>query len=453
MTDGTDDKPIAGATADIARRAGWFLLGALALTAVVLLKDVLAGREPASAWYALPAAVGGVCGLAVRYWRCRVLDSTAQLRTSEQRLRLILEHSSDGINMAEFDPRTRTRRLIWCNDQYVRMSGRSRAELMAADDLNAFVSYPDAAENLPRWRQTMQAGRPYSGRASWNRPDGQANCYEWTAAPVAVGDKVLLIGVDRDITARTEAEQRISRLQDEVAHAARIGTIGEVAAELAHELNQPLSSIANYAGGSARRLRSEAIVPAELAAILEQIAAQAVHAGEIVHRVADLVRRGEPRRAAVAVDDILRQVLVLVEFEVRRHGSAVRLDLGRDLPPIMADRVQLQQVVLNLVYNACEALQTAGREGQIVIRTASADAHHVAVSVTDTGSGIDPETADRLFEPFYTTKAKGMGLGLAISRSIVEAHGGRLRYEADAAGGTTFAFTVPVAEEPGNGRT
>ena len=440
--------------ASMARQSLWLVIGAAALTGLVALQDLVAGHWPVLAAYFLAAAVGGLCALALGHWRHRLRRSTAQLRDGEERLRLILEHSSDGINMARFDPDSRARQLVWCNDKYVQMSGRSREELMAAADLNTFVTYPEAAENLPRWRRSMRAGKPYTGQASWIRPDGKENYYEWTAAPVTFGDKLFLIGVDRDITERKEAEQRIRHLQNELAHVTRIGTVGEIAAGLAHELNQPLSAIANYASGCARRLRSAPVDGAELAEVMAQIASQALHAGKIVGEVSELVRKSKSRRSAVDVNDMLRHVLELIEFEVRRHGATVRLDLGQDLPPIMADRVQIQQVVLNLVHNGCESmLEAPDTDSQIVIRTTAAGAQAVAISVSDTGRGIDADVAHRLFEPFFTTKAKGMGMGLAISRSIIKTHRGCLTFRANPKGGTIFSFTVPVAEGGDDDRT
>jgi signal transduction histidine kinase len=219
-----------------------------------------------------------------------------------------------------------------------------------------------------------------------------------------------------------------------------------MAAGLAHEINQPLSAIVSFARGCTRRLRAGVIEAAALLEPIEQIATQAMRANEIVQRLLGFVRKQKPPRDRAAIDDMVREVTHLLAGEARRRGVMLRLELASDLPQVEVDRIQIEQVILNLVRNALEATPAGLQEPALEIR-AECDDGFVAVAVTDQGEGLTEEQRERVFEPFFTTKKAGLGMGLAISRSIVRAHGGRITATANPGRGATFRFTLPCAGE------
>lgn len=253
--------------------------------------------------------------------------------------------------------------------------------------------------------------------------------------------------VAREAHERLRAEEQARQHQASLAHVARVSMMGEMAAQMAHELNQPLSAIVSYASGCIRRIRNGSERPEEILEALDQIAGQAVRASEILKRLRAFVRKGAPKRERVHINAVVRNALRFAEVEARDYGVSVRFEPAPYLPVIQADAVQLEQVVLNLVRNGFEAMrETNGRQRELVIRTGLDDHGFVRVSVRDSGAGVAADIADTLFEPFTTTKPDGLGMGLSISRSIIESHGGRLWMTQNAGAGATFEFTVPVAE-------
>ena len=218
--------------------------------------------------------------------------------------------------------------------------------------------------------------------------------------------------------------------------------MGEMATGLAHELNQPLAAIANFARGCIRRLRTGEVVPAELIEPLEEVCEQAERAGEIMRHVRDFVRKSEPRMTAVDINQVVRSVVKFTEHEARQHETVVTLQLAPQQPRVWADSIMIEQVVCNLVRNAVEAMaETRSQRREILIRTVPHDGDIVEIEVVDTGPGIDETVIDNVFDQFFTTKTEGVGMGLSISRSIVESHGGSIRAESRA-GGATFRFTL-----------
>ena len=248
--------------------------------------------------------------------------------------------------------------------------------------------------------------------------------------------------VSKDITARKRAEATVREHQAQPAHVLRVSTMGEMAAGLAHEINQPLGAIANVAQGSARRLRAGTIAAADLLPVVESIGAEALCAGEVIRRLRDLVRKEDPRQVPVDVNQLVRDSLRLIEAEARARGVAIALELAPALPRVAANDIQIEQVLLNLLLNGVEAVEADGRGQRVVtVRTAAAD-RGVEVAVRDTGAGLPAPPAD-VFAPFFTTKPHGLGMGLSISRSIVEAHGGRLWAAPNPDRGSTFRFHLP----------
>lgn len=260
----------------------------------------------------------------------------------------------------------------------------------------------------------------------------------------AVGMTTLL-GVLRRRAARERerAEEQLRANQAALAHVGRLSLLGQVAAGLAHELNQPLAAVALHAEIAARRAVVGEPVRPELADALKEIAAQSTRAAEIVRSVRRLARRGTPGTDLVRVDEVVASAVALLTWQTRRVGAAVRVTPGGPAAVVNADRVQVEQVLVNLLQNALDAVAGLS-DDKVVAVDVTTDGNEVMVRVTDSGpGGFDPA---RLFEPFYTTKTGGLGLGLAISRGIVEAHGGRLSATRTAAG-TEFAFTLPLAQQ------
>jgi signal transduction histidine kinase len=248
---------------------------------------------------------------------------------------------------------------------------------------------------------------------------------------------------ERERAEAVEEELRVRQHQAGLAHAARLSTLGGMAAGLAHEINQPLSAIVSYASGSARRIRAGEIEPAALLSVVDSIASEALRAAETLRRIREFVRSSEATRTRADLNALVREALYFAEAEARELGVTLRLALTMAPLDVEVDPIQLEQVFLNLVRNGFESMadgQPAPRE--VTIETAASDGA-VEVVVRDTGIGVPPESAHRLFEPFFTTKREGLGLGLPISRSIVEAHGGELWASPSAPRGTAFHVRLP----------
>jgi two-component system sensor kinase FixL len=254
------------------------------------------------------------------------------------------------------------------------------------------------------------------------------------------------VGTIHDITDRRHAEDEARVLQERLTHFSRLSTMGEMAAGLAHEINQPLSAIATYAQASQRLLRQPEPDLADVVAALEQINAQALRAGEVIRRLRNFVKNREVKREPVDCGRLLEDLSTLAETDARLHNIRLRLDCQGSLPTVYADPIQLQQVVLNLVRNAIDAMTDAPEDRrEVVLMSRASEEGEVEVIVADHGSGLAPEATEHLFNPFFTTKASGTGLGLAISRSIVRAHGGRLWHTPNDGCGVRFHFTLPVS--------
>ena len=250
--------------------------------------------------------------------------------------------------------------------------------------------------------------------------------------------------ISRDLTQHMLASEALSQAQAELAHVTRITTLGELAASIAHEINQPLAAIVADANASLNWLAAANPNLDLVRDALTAVVSDGHRAGNVIQRIRQLATKSDPQRARVDINDLIRDVLPLVRSEVRDHGVMLRLDLAPALPSVVGDRVQLQQVLINLVVNGIEAMASVeDRPRELVIRSRPHDDDQVRVAVQDAGVGIDPENVSQLFTAFFTTKAGGMGMGLSISRSIIEAHGGRLWATANSSHGATFHFALP----------
>lgn len=248
----------------------------------------------------------------------------------------------------------------------------------------------------------------------------------------------------RSETARVTAE----RVQAHLAHVARITTLGEMAASIAHEVNQPLAAIVNNANACRRWMRAEPDNAEKIGASIDNIVDDANRASAIVNRVRALATRAESKRFRIEINHVVQDVLALMHVRLHESRIAVRTDLADGLPLIFGDGIQLQQVVLNLVANAMDAINTAtAGEREIHIQSSKSNTRDVTIRIADTGIGLDPEVTSHLFEAFYSTKPHGMGMGLSICRSIIEAHGGYIGAEPNEPHGSTFYFTLPGGKE------
>lgn len=320
--------------------------------------------------------------------------------------------------------------------------GRNVRLLMPAPNKDAHDGYLDRYYRTHE-RRIIGIGRVVVGE----RKDGSTFPMELAVGEMRTEDGRFFTGFVRDLTERQQTEARLQELQSELEHVSRLTALGEMASALAHELNQPLSAIANYLRGSVRLLGVEEVPRERLTEALGKASDQALRAGEIIRRLRDFVSRGETERRLESLPKLIEEAGALALVGAKEHGVRVQFDLDPTVNLVLADRVQIQQVILNLIRNAIDAMEdSTRRELRVVARPAEDDM--VQVSVSDTGPGVSRDVADQLFQPFITTKRHGMGVGLSISRTIVEAHGGRIWAEPNLDGGASFHFTLRgVADE------
>jgi two-component system sensor kinase FixL len=274
------------------------------------------------------------------------------------------------------------------------------------------------------------------------RKDGSTFPIELNVGEMKSGNRRYFTGFIRDLSERQATEARLQELQAELVHMSRFTALGEMASALAHELNQPLSAIANYMKGSKQLLEKQSDPDSLLVRdAVGKAAEQSLRAGQIIRRLREFIARGETERRVESIRKLIEEASALALVGAKELGVKVRFTFDPTVDLVMADRVQIQQVILNLLRNAIEAIARTERRN-LLVSTRALAGDMVEVSVTDTGTGISPEIAVKLFQPFVTTKSQGMGIGLSISRSIIESHGGRITAEANPDGGTIFRFTL-----------
>lgn len=377
----------------------------------------------------------------VEHWLREAREIERRLAV-EERLRLIesaFDHTYEAIVITDalIDPPGP--RIRYVNPAFTQMTGYSRDEALGRSP--RFLQGPATDRDvLNRVRTALSQGEPFEGQVVNYRKSGEEFVVEWRLNPVMEGNRVCnWVAVIRDVTERTRNRARLLELEDRAGQLSRQNTMGEVAEHIAHELNQPLAAIANYAGACARRLASPDFdVKCELET-LEKVAEQAVRAGELIRNVRRLVERSESHHRPCDVPTIVRNCRDLVLPTVTMRGSRLSIEVDDDLPEVVCDEMQIGQVLANLVVNSVE-----WATGVEISMTAARSGKYVEFAVADNGPGIFPQDRERLFEPYYTTKKDGLGMGLAICRSIVLAHRGTIVAEPGEARGLVVRFRLPM---------
>ena len=293
-------------------------------------------------------------------------------------------------------------------------------------------------------RRIIGIGRVVVGR----RRDGSTFPMELAVGEVRTEHGRRFTGFVRDLTERHRTERRLQDLQSELMHVSRLSAMGQMGAALAHELNQPLTAIINYVQ-AARRMSEASGEPLSprVAEVLEKTAQQAARAGQIIRRLRQFVEKGSTEHRAEDINRVAEEASALALVGAKELGIRVSLVLAASLPPVAIDKIQIQQVLLNLIRNAVEAM-TESPERHLVVTTERGEEGMVSITVRDTGPGLSQDVQRQLFQPFVTSKERGMGIGLSICRSIVEAHGGRILAQPSEPSGTCFLFTLPIAADP-----
>ena len=398
-------------------------------------------------WLRLLAAPAGAG--AARRLSGGVLDIDAEmraeeaLRSREEHLRSILETVPDAmividaLGIIQLFSRAAERMFGLSQDEAI---GQNVRILMPEPDRGRHDSY------LARYlgggeRRIIGIGRIVTG----SRADGSTFPMHLSVGEAQWGERRYFTAFIRDLTEQQRTQANLERMQAELAHVSRLSAMGEMASALAHELNQPLAAISNYMKGSRRLLAGSADPNAgKIESALDRAAEQAIRAGQIIRRLRDFVLRGESERRIESVGKLIEEASALALVGAREQGVTLKLDLDPDCDRVLADRVQIQQVLVNLLRNAMEAMTDSERRELSVSSSPAADGL-VEIAVADTGQGLPETVRANLFQPFFTTKEAGMGVGLSISRTNVEAHGGKLSAEANPAGGATFRLTLPTA--------
>jgi PAS domain S-box-containing protein len=367
-------------------------------------------------------------------------NDITESRRAEEALRRqanLLEQTHDAILVWEF-PQT----IVYWNRGAEQLYGFSRKEAIGRSSHELLqTEHPGPT---PAFEAALEGQGEWTGELTHTTRDGRKILVESRHVMMREADgRRLVLETNRDVTERRHAEEAVRKAQAELTHVARVTTLGEMAASIAHEVDQPLSGVVINATASLRFLSG---VPPNLEEVrdgLQAIARDGRRASDVIARIRALARRTATEKAPLDINEVIREVVALAEGEARRTRARLRTELADNLPRVVGDPVQLQQVVLNLLLNGLDSMHAVvDRPREVVISTQREATDRVRVAVRDSGSGIDPQLASRVFEAFYTTKRSGLGMGLSISRTIVEQHGGRLWVVANDGPGTTFQFTV-----------
>jgi PAS domain S-box-containing protein len=361
---------------------------------------------------------------------------------AEQELRKqadLLELAHDAILVRDLNDR-----ITYWNSGAEEVYGWRREEALGETAPNLLRSiHPSSMESLKE--EIVRSGR-WEGELSQTRRDGETIVVSsrWALQRDKNGEPAAVLQINTDITERKRAAENLVSMQNQLAHMARVTTMGELAASIAHEINQPLAAVVTNGNACLRWMNLAEPNFDEARAAATGIVQQGKRASDIIARIRAFMTKSPPQMSQLEINGLVREVLNLIDHEVQRNKVVLRAELAGDVAVVVGDRVQLQQVVLNLVMNAVEATCAAAQNSKEVLVTSRNGTGQVIVAIQDSGVGIDPENLDQLFNPFFTTKPHGMGMGLAISRSTIQSHGGRLWAASNPGRGATFQFTLPA---------
>src|SRR3989454_2834824 len=372
-----------------------------------------------------------------------------ELQERESKIRRLVDANVVGVVISDLDGR-----VSEANNAYLDMVGCTHDDLVSGR-----LKWTDLTP--PEWQAVSQRA------VEQMRATGSADLFEkeyllkdGTRVPVLVaaaalgGNPIQVVAFVVDLRERKAAEEALLRAREELARVARVSTVGELAASIAHEINQPLAAVATYAGAAHLWLQRDPPNVERARDALQRTMQESEHAGEIVARVRALVKKAPPLATAVDINSVIVEVLDLIRNGLQRNGVSSRTQLATGKPRVRGDRIQLQQLVLNLILNAVDAMsEPGGAPRELSISSLREGANEILVEVRDSGHGLSPQTMERIFDPFFTTKPDGMGMGLSISRSIVVAHGGRLWAMANKPRGAVFQFALPAGESDTHPKT
>lgn len=423
------------------------IAGLLSLAALVILDegvDVTLSLLPALAFAVLVAAIALLAEVLQRT-RSAGRQALAEMTAQAAHLKSVLDTAPDAAVVANPEGI-----IVSFNAAAVRQFGYSEQEAIGRN-LRILMPEPYQSEHdnyIARYRHTGERriigiDRVVVGK----RSDGSTFPMKLAVGETQSEGKRYFTGFIRDLTEREESEARLQAIQGELARLARLNEMGEMASTLAHELNQPLSAISNYVHGCSRLLRDmDDELASRMRDALEEAGRQSLRAGQIIRHLREFVTKGETEKNAYNIRKLIEEAGALALVGSREKGVRAVFDFASDAETVMVDHVQIQQVLINLMRNAIEAMKDAPVK-ELVVRTQRTAPGEISITVADTGPGIAEEISAQLFKPFTTTKPGGMGIGLSISKRIVEAHGGRMEAHSNAAGGATFEFTLPEYEE------
>jgi len=366
------------------------------------------------------------------------------LRQSERYLAEAQRLSHTG----SFGWRIATGDIIWSEETF-RIFGYDKSPSTTIDMVVQRIHPDDRSLAKQTIDRASRDGQDFEHGYRLLMPDGSVKYVHATARAVLDNPGgIEFVGAVTDVTARKRAEEKLHEAQAALAHVTRVTALGELAASIAHDVNQPLAAVVANAAACLRWLDREPPDLEEARGTMESIIKEGNRAGEVTQRVRAFVNKTTDQRIPLHINDVVNEVVTLVQHELFSHRISLRVELTPVLGIVLADRIQLQQVILNLVINAIEAMQAVtDRPRELLIRTQQDEAHQIRVTVRDCGVGLAAENTDRLFNAFFTTKAGGMGMGLSICRSIVDAHGGRLSASGNSGPGATFQLTLPLHQE------
>jgi PAS domain S-box-containing protein len=382
--------------------------------------------------YVVSFLVGGI----IASW----LSAARRVAEARQKVHLdeLFEQAPEAILLVDGKDR-----VLRVNREFSRIFGYSPNEAVGRFSMDLIVPRNHREQALQS-RQRLAHGESVNVETVRVRKDASLVDVAEIAVPVVFGgQRIAHYMIFRDITERKRSAEALMKAKSELAHLSRVTTMGELVASIAHEVNQPIAAIVTNANAAQRWLSHQPPAPQEVEEALGRIVQDANRAGAVIGRIRALVKKTSTQMASLEMDDLIKSVLVLTEHEMRKGGVELRTELAA-VPPVSGDRIQLQQVMLNLIMNSIDAMNSIqNRRRQLQVRLSHVQ-DSVLVEIQDSGIGWDPKTGERMFEAFFSTKPEGMGMGLTISYSIIEAHGGRLRATLASPYGAVFSFTLPV---------